>query len=346
MNCKKCGTTITAGMAFCPECGQPVGTEFCVSCGAAIMPEDAFCQECGTPVSRQGRGFEQNQYAGQSQYYRPKRNNNNNILIISLCALVAILVICIATFFIVKEFNTNDAPITETQNNVEENSENYVVTGKNVEQVINDVINAYSAQNNISVAVIDNITGDKFSSYNPGNSYTAWGLYLPIYLLYGQYSGYNGSVREGIMSSDAATCNNNANRALRDMGGLGEVTRNLSQSYGATNTSYGRFFGETNAYSDNYTTANDAVLFLRALNNAGQYSKLSYNIGSFGITPPAGANVYAHAGTENRNVRNDLNLFAIVKGARSDYCVAILTRNYNGQYITQLLQTIHNEMER
>lgn len=335
MNCKNCGSPVDNNMTFCPGCGAKVQTQnitYCQACGTKIMGNDSFCPGCGAPCRTEGSGREQ---------YRPAhRQGSGNMLVAVIIALISIIVIFVSVFFIVRAVQSNDK--------VEDRpvmSNEYVDEVNNLNMAINSFLDANAAQNNVGVAVIDNLTGAMYSSRYSDVSYTAWGLYLPVYLAYGQTGSYYGNVREQIMSSDPGTCNAAANTAIRDMGGLASVNHILSHNFGAANTTYGRFFGDTASASDNYTTANDAAVFLRTLDNTGEYTKLSYNIAGFGITAPVGANVYAQAGTENRNVRKDLNLFAIVKGQRSNYCVAILTRNSSGGYISQLLQIIHSEME-
>ena len=87
---------------------------------------------------------------------------------------------------------------------------------------------------------------------------------------------------------------------------------------------------------------------MQALNGNGEYAKLTYNTASFGIQGPSGAQVYAQVGTENKAKLENLNLFAIVKGQNSNYCVAVMTKNGAGKngLISNLLYTLHLEMER
>ena len=158
--------------------------------------------------------------------------------------------------------------------------------------------------NDVSVAVYNNLTQEQYSSSNGNRIYTAWGLYLPVYLAYGKNSNIDWGAYESIMSSDPGVCNENANYAIRSMGGFQAVNDRLKNYYGATGTTYGRFFGDTGASTDNYTTANDSVRFLSELDKMDKHGLLSYNLGSFGISAPGGASVNAHIGTENRSERN------------------------------------------
>ena len=131
------------------------------------------------------------------------------------------------------------------------------------------------------------------------------------------------------------------------MGGLASMTSYLSDRYGANVTGYGRYFGAPSTNGDNYTCAREAAIFLKTLNDRNEYGRLTYHPENFGITAPAGANLYAQIGTENNSVRNNLNLFGIVKGATSDYCVVILTQNGSSanSFISDLLAVIHTKME-
>jgi len=45
--CPKCGTPVTTGTKFCPECGEKLGQSFCSECGAKMVPGMKFCPECG-----------------------------------------------------------------------------------------------------------------------------------------------------------------------------------------------------------------------------------------------------------------------------------------------------------
>lgn len=50
MLCEKCGTQVTEGQKFCPNCGfqMPV---YCHSCGRKIKDNEKFCPECGAAIN-------------------------------------------------------------------------------------------------------------------------------------------------------------------------------------------------------------------------------------------------------------------------------------------------------
>lgn len=215
----------------------------------------------------------------------------------------------------------------------------------NLNQVIDEFISSRVSASDISVSIIDNKSDKAYMSEYSDTKYVAWGNYLPVYLAYTNRQSYNSDVADGIMSNDVSVCNECANEAINAFGSPNAITNSIRSKYGAFNTSYGRFFGDVNATTDNYTTADDAVSFLYQLNDNGEFSKLSYNLADFNITAPYNVNIYAHAGTENRNVRDELNLYAIIKGENVDYCIAIMSKNSAGEYISELLEFINDEME-
>ena len=45
--CVKCGADIKQGAKFCPECGAPQGAAKCSKCGTELAPGAKFCPECG-----------------------------------------------------------------------------------------------------------------------------------------------------------------------------------------------------------------------------------------------------------------------------------------------------------
>jgi len=47
--CPSCGAAVPAGVKFCHECGNPMGSDKCISCGKPIPKGAAFCPECGSP---------------------------------------------------------------------------------------------------------------------------------------------------------------------------------------------------------------------------------------------------------------------------------------------------------
>ncbi len=49
--CPKCGTEITPGMGFCPNCGLQIKDVKCQECGKALPAGTNFCPFCGAKVS-------------------------------------------------------------------------------------------------------------------------------------------------------------------------------------------------------------------------------------------------------------------------------------------------------
>ncbi len=366
--CGNCGQELQGNAKFCRSCGCEAGSysnvqtqqsqssqsATCGNCGAPLNPDMKFCKACGMAVNGgyNQTGYRQEEadgYTDHGMYYEsgsyPKKRSSSGV-VVAMAVLLTVIVIAISVVAYML-INKNDDPTPADDPNGVETIEPTVIAKK---ERVDEAIRAYIQDNgingNVSVAIHDNQTGETFEGVDSQTPYTAWGLYLPIYLIYGECNGYDASLRRKIMSSDPATCNASANSAITHIGGLERVNGLLTDFYGTINTSYGRWFGQTGNSAANTTTANDAVVFLTKLNETGEYSLMSYNLASFGINTPAGAKVYAHAGSENRNVRNNLNLFAVVKGANSDYCITIMTNNATGGHITGLLNTIHAEMEK
>lgn len=50
--CTSCGTPLSPGARFCPNCGTAVAQpSACASCGTVLAPGAKFCASCGTPVA-------------------------------------------------------------------------------------------------------------------------------------------------------------------------------------------------------------------------------------------------------------------------------------------------------
>lgn len=49
--CAKCGTFVTAGARFCPQCGAAQAPTKCASCSADVPPAAKFCPGCGKPTA-------------------------------------------------------------------------------------------------------------------------------------------------------------------------------------------------------------------------------------------------------------------------------------------------------
>lgn len=312
---------------------------FCKKCGSELPASALYCKNCGAKVAVQD----------VQKTKRPAATDKKTLLIV-LSVILAILLAVTAGVLIKLLADRNgamsppDAPEatavatalpmpTPSQRN-------------NIETIVNDMIGSEKGHANIGAAVLDHKTGEIYLSTRADAVYPAWGLYLPIYLAYNDSpSAKDARLLDGVMSNDAATCNEAGNTIIQNMGGPSGITAFLRSKYNVADTSYGRYFADVRATSDNYTSAAEAVTFLEELNRRGGYTKLSYDLTKFGIRAPYGATVYAQVGTENNQVRKNLNIFAVVKGEKSHYSVAILTQNGAGVTITELLEAIHTEME-
>ena len=294
----------------------------CPKCGFENSQGSRFCENCGNVL--------------QSDNSSTKKSGNAGLIaaIILLCLLIVTIIV--GAIFI---FGNNSAePVVQPQ--VES------FAADNVSKAVNDYITTYVGHNSIAVAILDNKTSTMICSNNSKDIYSSWGCYYPVYLAYSRLNGYYPNTLNNILSSDAATCNYAANTAMNHMGGVSSTTSYIYSLYNCNSTSYGRYFGDVTSKTDNYTNAEDAVKLLGEFNKSFPASALCYNMSTFGIVPPNGANVYCQLGSENISKRVNLNMYAIVKGYNSDYCVAILTRNSMGkQHISQLLSVIHSNME-
>ena len=348
ITCNKCGAPMEEGSLFCGVCGNKVSPKsqsgsFCPDCGAPVNHGDVFCAGCGhsfapaQPV--------QPTYGYNSAPNGP-RKNNTPVIVAIVAAAVLVIFLCVALFVALgKDGKGESTPVVPTPTQTVQPVTPAPIPEVSMDTKLNDFISARVPRGDMAVAIIDNVRGHIYSSDNADMKYVAWGWYLPIYLVYTNQSMYSGEIAAGIMSSDAGVCNNSANTAIRSFGGPSAVSDSIRYYFGTDNTTYGRYFGDVNAVSDNYTTPTEAAEFLQHLNKSGRAGMLSYDTQSFGITKPYGTTMYAQVGTENRSTRKELNIFAIVKGSRADYSVAVMTRNSAGIYISELLEFINTEME-
>ncbi len=213
---------------------------------------------------------------------------------------------------------------------------------------IDSLLSANGLTADVTVAVVDNKTGKEYVSNGSTRGFTSWGFYLPVYMAFSDlYPSSYSDYRYNILSSTPATCNAAANFAIDQFGGPAGITSYLRDNMNYSSTVYGRKFGDVNATADNYTSAAEAARILSQFNAQYNYTELCYNPGSFGVVAPAGATMYAQLGTENISVKNNLNVFAVVKGSKSDYSVAILTQNQASAtgIVNTLLNDIHVYME-
>lgn len=362
---------------FCNKCGNqiPDGAQVCNVCGAAV-----------TVTAKDATAQPEQQYQYYNTYTEPPRKKKNHTgIIVTVIAIFMIAAIAIGGWFlflsedalfpILEEDVVSDS---EDDENKEENTEGYTgeenpgkdKSGKDeagkdesgdggdieypaqntIDPItpVNELIASSGLTNDVAVAIVDNNTDKLYSCNGYNTSYTSWGFYLPVYMAFcDKYPDSYDNYKADIMSHDAGKCNSAANFAISAFGGPAGITTHLQDNYGCSVTSYGRNFGDVNATSDNYTCAREAAAMMNIFNKESEYTKMCYNPATFGVTPPPGATMYAQFGTENRSVKNNLDVFAIMKGTQSDYCVAILTKNKacaNG-FVDTLLATIHTAME-
>ena len=316
---------------------------FCKQCGNQLADTAAFCPNCGSKIETPNAQSVQNVSAPVQPVPKSAKNNLPIIIVAVLCGLLLLAAALIFGLKLLMPKTTKpEVPITPAPIET-------LAPQNNVEGTLNSFISSTRGHRNISVAVVDNKTNHVYYSENGSDIYPAWGFYLPIYLAAEHAPSYVDSVtRSNILSSDPGACNTAGNAVIQKFGGPAGISDFLRYEYNAASTSYGRYFGDVSSAGQNLTTAAEAVRFLHNLNGSGEYAKLSYNIASFGIQPPTGAQIYAQVGTENKAKLENLNLFAIVKGQNANYCVAVMTRNGAGQngLISNLLFTLHQEMER
>ncbi len=369
--CQNCGIQVDNDAVFCSNCGYSFYTN--TNCNNQSSQNDSYHNNLAT---YQNTGANYNKNTSLPSNVNTKHSSVTPLptsdttptakkskapaIIITILSILLVTAIGILVFFMLNNEKTDNASsirsnpsenasdsevIEEDTNNTSESDDfQNTETLPDLNEAINEFI-SHRASSDISVSVIDNKSAKTYMSEYSDIKYVAWGLYLPVYLAYTSRQSYSSDIANDIMSNDVSVCNECANEAINAFGSPNAITTVIRSKYGTVNTSYGRLFGDINASGDNYTTANDAVSFLYHLNDNAEFSKLSYDLSDFNITVPYNVNIYAHAGTENRNVRDELNLYAIVKGANVDYCIAIMTKNGAGEYISELLEFITNEME-
>ncbi|MBQ7032822.1 MAG: zinc-ribbon domain-containing protein [Clostridia bacterium] len=352
MFCKNCGNQIPDEAKFCKHCGGSLqgvsapSVNTCSACGAQNTEGAQFCRACGKQM---GGSAPVQPSAPMGQPVPPKKKNTG--LIVGIIAAAVILLVAVALGVVYafgfldgekEESGKKPLPTASPQITVAPTATPSVDVAKNIDAYLAGKGQSY----NVSVAVYDNTTKKMYCSSTSELSYPAWGFYLPIYLA-ADDAGVDAITQEGVMSSDIGVCNQAGNAVITAFGGPHGVTQYLARNYNASVTSYGRRFADVNSTGENYTNAKEAAQFLAVLNGRGECTKLSYNPSSFGITAPYGTGFYCQVGSENKAKLNNLNLFAVVKGQKSDYCIAVLSQNGAGkQVMNELLQLIHNDMER
>lgn len=218
-----------------------------------------------------------------------------------------------------------------------------------LEKELNEYISDnFAERTDVTVCVIDNKTGEIYKSRSANKQYTAWGFYLPIYLaLDAEYPNDYADTKADIMSSNIALCNTAANNGIDFLGGLDSLNGVIEDNFKVKRTSFGRKFGASSAYGDNYTSAEDAAKLLKELNDKGQHDLLQYDIAAQGINYSKDLSVYAHTGTDNAKVKSTYNVFAIAKGTKADFSIAIMTVNQTNavQTVSDILEIAEDELE-
>ena len=213
------------------------------------------------------------------------------------------------------------------------------------EGVVDALISDMDLENDVAVAILDNNNHDVYVCGDYTSQFSSWGFYLPVYMAARDKFSYESSM-DNILSNQPATCNAAANSYIDRFGGPASVTGHIQQM-GYFDTVVGRKFGDTKAKRDNFTTVGEAASMLNEFNHYYDYRDLCYNEAGFGIAVPRGADFYSQVGTENRDALKCLNLYSIVKGENSDYCIVVLTRNYASDtgIINDILYEVHDLME-
>ncbi|MBQ4629604.1 MAG: zinc ribbon domain-containing protein [Clostridia bacterium] len=226
---------------------------------------------------------------------------------------------------------------------------NPATLNKSLVASVDDLISSKGMSSNVGVAVANLETGEYYLCNGYNSQYVAWGFYLPVYVALNYAYPYDYSTyKSDIMSSDISKCNSAGNFAMDCFGGPSGLTSYLRDEMGCASTIFGRKFGDTNSANDNFTTAYEAVAFMELLDSWDEGYKLCHSASQFGVSAPSGSTMYAQFGSENRNVKNQFNVFAIINGYESRYAIAILTRNGAGAtgIVNELLTLVHSHMER
>ncbi len=377
MFCPKCGTNLNDNAKFCAVCG------FSIAQRKTLAAEHARQREQTPPnVPYPGDSNNNSQSYMPPHYAKvPPSSGEKNLkaIIIALVSFIAVLVIAFTCWLIfakdektpeqaqydklneligsISEEVEGGLNEKEAQSEDKEKPEEKIEPEQkkepeahrvNVVDSVNNLIASNGFGNSVAVAVVDNLTNESYMCNGASASYTAWGFYLPVYLAMEDRYPYDyESYKSGIMSSNAGTCNNSANYAIDCFGGPAGITGYIQSNFGCSVTSYGRKFGVVNSPADNYTCASEAALMMNRLNRRGEAYMLCYSPSTFGVYAPSGTTMYAQLGTENVSVRNNLNVFAIIKGADVDYCVAVLTRDgvAGTGFVNTLLENINIQMK-
>ena len=304
-----------------------------------------------------------------------KKPKKSKALLITLILIAVILCIAIVAFvvwkFVISEpgskkvdsvYNSEAVEViddeTETEVIIEDDTpeielppeEEEEEPDKNaiVVEAVNSLISSKMLSADVGVAIIDNQTNEKFLCNGYDNAYVSWGFYLPVYFaLELKYPDMYDSYKLDIMGTDIGKCNSAGNFAMDCFGGPLGMTEYIREETGFTQTSFGRKYGDVNSNAENYTSPIEAAAFLSSLSSAGRDHMLCHSASQFGITVPSDSTMYGQFGTENRGVKNNLNVFAVVKGNTSDYSIAIMTKNKASAsgIVDEILSLVHTKME-
>lgn len=365
MFCKDCGAVLDPQTNMCPVCSASAnlapGQDIASDLSANNYPVShgqpyGFNRNQGNYYQSELNYIRQNEPTGEffsGKSAKAKKKNGGSSTLVILIALMLVVTIIFAGIIADYKFDLlpdkNDrSQREETQNSQEKPSDSQddkggknaketlsgeIITrgddSRNLEDELNNYIDGnFGDTSDVAVCVIDNKTNLMYSTNHSEKQYVAWGFYLPIYMaLDSHFPGEYDKTREKIVSTDIALCNEYSNKGVDYIGGFEALNILLIEDYNLFATSFNRRFGDVYSKEENYTTAEDAAMMLKELNDKDDYAVLNHNNSTFGITSSSDENViYAHYGSENNNIKRNFNVFSIVKG-RCDCCIVIMSKN-------------------
>ena len=193
---------------------------------------------------------------------------------------------------------------------------------------LNQIITSYTAASNVSVSVLDLISGETFASSNADTQFVASGFYIPLsYVVYHcEDTDLQSSLYESMDTMMRTMSNGAANDIMELINTYSSVDVNsILKNGGFLQTSFNRNFGDVaasqNGY-ENYTSANDASRLIGAVYYNDLYKKMNINLQNDGIEVPANVSMYAHSG---QGIGTSYNIFAVIESGTGVYAIAILT---------------------